>query len=75
MSSSSKKKQIESVATSKNNFVVDLENDPRAGWRNLLAFWILGLCNNYGYVVMLSAAHDILNAVSVYIIYSCYIVG
>ncbi|CAB0038843.1 unnamed protein product [Trichogramma brassicae] len=32
----------------------------RDGWRNLLAFWILGLCNNYGYVVMLSAAHDIL---------------
>ncbi|EFN70074.1 Battenin [Camponotus floridanus] len=30
-------------------------------WRNLLAFWILGLCNNYGYVVMLSAAHDILD--------------
>lgn len=30
-------------------------------WRNLVAFWILGLCNNYGYVVMLSAAHDILN--------------
>lgn len=30
------------------------------GWRNLIAFWILGLCNNYGYVVMLSAAHDIL---------------
>ncbi|XP_043471457.1 battenin isoform X2 [Leptopilina heterotoma] len=28
--------------------------------RNLVAFWILGLCNNYGYVVMLSAAHDIL---------------
>lgn len=31
-------------------------------WRNLLAFWILGLCNNYGYVVMLSAAHDILQS-------------
>lgn len=30
-------------------------------WRNLVGFWILGLCNNYGYVVMLSAAHDILN--------------
>lgn len=29
-------------------------------WRNMVAFWILGLCNNYGYVVMLSAAHDIL---------------
>lgn len=33
----------------------------KARWRNLVAFWILGLCNNYGYVVMLSAAHDILN--------------
>ncbi|CAG2054481.1 unnamed protein product [Timema podura] len=29
-------------------------------WRNLVAYWLLGLCNNYGYVVMLSAAHDIL---------------
>lgn len=29
-------------------------------WRNLMSFWILGLCNNYGYVVMLTAAHDII---------------
>lgn len=29
-------------------------------WRDLAAYWILGLCNNYGYVVMLSAAHDII---------------
>lgn len=29
-------------------------------WRNVVAYWILGLCNNYGYVVMLSAAHDVL---------------
>lgn len=29
-------------------------------WRDLVAFWILGMCNNYGYVVMLSAAHDII---------------
>ncbi|KAM3917724.1 battenin [Leptodactylus fuscus] len=29
-------------------------------WRNLSAFWLLGLCNNFAYVVMLSAAHDIL---------------
>jgi hypothetical protein len=29
--------------------------------RNLVAYWILGLCNNFGYVVMLSAAHDILS--------------
>ncbi|TKS92358.1 Battenin Protein CLN3 [Collichthys lucidus] len=29
-------------------------------WRNWVAFWLLGLCNNFAYVVMLSAAHDIL---------------
>lgn len=29
-------------------------------WRDLVAFWFLGLSNNYGYVVMLSAAHDII---------------
>lgn len=29
--------------------------------RQLLAYWILGICNNYGYVVMLSAAKDILH--------------
>ncbi|KAJ8887675.1 hypothetical protein PR048_013893 [Dryococelus australis] len=33
----------------------------RRQWRDLLAYWLLGLCNNYGYVVMLSAAHDILS--------------
>lgn len=32
------------------------------GFRNLLAFWILGLTNNFPYVVMLSAAHDILDS-------------
>ncbi|KAM4024679.1 battenin [Anomaloglossus baeobatrachus] len=32
----------------------------RSHWRNLSAFWLLGLCNNFAYVVMLSAAHDIL---------------
>jgi len=30
-------------------------------FRSLLAFWILGLTNNFPYVVMLSAAHDILD--------------
>lgn len=30
--------------------------------RCLIAYWILGLCNNYGYVVMLTAAEDIINA-------------
>ena len=32
----------------------------KAQWRNLISFWIFGLCNNFAYVVMLSAAHDIL---------------
>ena len=29
-------------------------------YRNLVVFWIIGLCNNFSYVVMLSAAFDIL---------------
>lgn len=33
----------------------------RYSWRDLVAYWILGLCNNYGYVVMLTAAHDIIS--------------
>jgi hypothetical protein len=33
--------------------------DPQL-WRDLVAYWILGMCNNYGYVVMLTAAHDII---------------
>lgn len=36
----------------------------RSLWRDLVAFWILGLCNNYGFVVMLSAAHDIIERFS-----------
>jgi battenin len=30
-------------------------------WRNVVAFWIFGLCNNFAYVIMLSGAHDILS--------------
>uniref|UniRef100_A0A0K0DEI7 Battenin n=1 Tax=Angiostrongylus cantonensis TaxID=6313 RepID=A0A0K0DEI7_ANGCA len=30
--------------------------------RNLIGFWVLGLCNNFAYVVMLSAAKDILES-------------
>ena len=32
---------------------------------DIIAFWIFGLCNNYGYVVMLTAAEDILKSQSV----------
>ncbi|XP_028914618.1 battenin isoform X1 [Ornithorhynchus anatinus] len=35
--------------------------DQNTHWRNKMGFWILGLCNNFSYVVMLSAAHDILS--------------
>ncbi|XP_048372276.1 battenin isoform X2 [Sphaerodactylus townsendi] len=35
--------------------------DARKKWRNNAGFWLLGLCNNFAYVVMLSAAHDILS--------------
>lgn len=41
----------------------DEENRPqmtRGNKRDLIAFWVLGLCNNYGYVVMLTAAVDII---------------
>lgn len=38
----------------------ELVREAREKWRNLIAFWFLGLCNNFGYVVMLSAAYDIL---------------
>lgn len=31
-------------------------------FRDLLAYFILGVCNNFGYVVMLSAAHDIIKS-------------
>ena len=31
-------------------------------WRNILAFWLLGSMNNYPYIVMLSAALDILHS-------------
>jgi CLN3 protein len=38
--------------------------------QDLVAFWILGLCNNYGYVVMLTAATDIVKKEEVIILSS-----
>ncbi|XP_072113543.1 LOW QUALITY PROTEIN: battenin [Mobula birostris] len=34
--------------------------DRRTYWRNIIGFWILGLRNNFSYIIMLSAAHNIL---------------
>lgn len=49
------------------NGVTPIPNDPQPEQHNkwtkirpLVAYWILGLCNNYGYVVMLTAAADII---------------
>ncbi|CAI4230137.1 unnamed protein product [Auanema sp. JU1783] len=39
-------------------------NKRKVDWlmiRNVVAFWFFGLCNNYGYVIMLSAAEDIMD--------------
>lgn len=49
---------------------MDENEEPRtrdrgAKMRDLVSFWIFGLCNNYGYVVMLTAAIDILHSDSV----------
>lgn len=33
-------------------------------WRDLFSYWMFGLCNNFGYVVMLTAAHDIIGSLS-----------
>lgn len=52
----------ESTSTAGEELAVVIPETPKDPqlWRDLVAFWFLGLCNNYGYVVMLSAAHDIL---------------
>lgn len=64
------KTRIDDPSDKNNSAIVQSDSvDPKDGqkWRDLVAYWILGLCNNYGYVVMLSAAHDILvNTPSIY---------
>jgi len=36
------------------------QQDGKEKRRNLVGFWFLGLFNNFAYVIMLSAAHDLL---------------
>lgn len=38
----------------------NIDQVDRSKWRNIIGFWMLGMCNNYGYVVMLTAAYDII---------------
>lgn len=43
-------------------------NDPKSEksdaqvWRNVIAYWLLGLTTEFGYVLIVSAAHDILQS-------------
>lgn len=40
----------------------DADNEwPAFEWRDFIAFWILGLCTEFGYIIMISASVDILN--------------
>ncbi|KAK6107269.1 CLN3 family protein [Brugia pahangi] len=41
---------------------IEDESNRQSSPRNQFAFWIIGLCNNFAYVIMLSAAEDILSA-------------
>lgn len=34
---------------------------PRAPWRDLIAFWILGLLNNGGYNISLAVANEVMS--------------
>lgn len=57
--------QTSRQAQNNDNDISRIETDAQQiqddhNWRNILSFWILGLCNNYGFVVMLSAAYDII---------------
>ncbi|XP_068703024.1 battenin-like [Montipora foliosa] len=53
-------REIEALKEHGENYTDVEQEEGRKSIRNLVGFWVLGLCNNFGYVVMLSAAHDIL---------------
>lgn len=46
--------------TETNNNLKKKSADPQL-WRDVLAYWILGFCTEFGYVVMIAAANDILH--------------
>jgi hypothetical protein len=50
--------QINNIDTASSNR--NKLNRDRGLWRDLLSYWIFGLCNNYGYVIILTSAYDIL---------------
>lgn len=57
---------IHSESTEKHDEVAKVEEIPKKDsglWRDLVSYWIFGLCNNFGYVVMLTAAHAIIELI------------
>ena len=42
------------------NFREQTNNNKSRLWCDLAAFWIFGLCNNYGYCIVLCGANDII---------------
>lgn len=42
------------------NVIQNVKKDQQL-WRDIVAYWILGLCTEFGYVVIISASHDILH--------------
>lgn len=44
---------------------------PAVAWRELISFWIFGLCTEFGYVVMICAAYDILSRFDNVRYYNC----
>ncbi|XP_061081287.1 battenin [Conger conger] len=51
---------MEHTETDRDSIVTSNSRGRVSFWRNISGFWLLGLSNNFAYVVMLSAAHDIL---------------
>lgn len=45
------KENLQAVHCTTNN--LDKAQD-KGLWRDLVAFWFLGICNNYGFIVMLA---------------------
>ena len=43
-----------------NDRIGEEESSKVIRWRNNISFWLFGLCNNFPYVIMLSAAFDLI---------------
>lgn len=53
-------KQLETLDSLETNKKTEKSEDSKL-WRDFLAYWILGLTSEFGYVLLICAAHDILH--------------